>query len=184
MPSIRQVLLTEGKPSVSQVMATGTTEDELLSIAHTLEEYSTHPIAKAIVGHAKAKGLNALQGEKFRNIVGKGVGAMIGAQEYFAGNLKLFQELDNPIGEIESQINTFQHEGHTIVIVGTHEKVLGVITVADSVRETSVKAVRDLHRVGISQLVMLTGDNEGTAKKVAAQTGSIVISLTYYRKTR
>ncbi|OPA78788.1 ATPase [Paenibacillus selenitireducens] len=163
--------LTEGKPSVSQVIATGTTEGELLSIAHTLEEYSTHPIAKAVVGYAKAKDFNALQGEKFRNIVGKGVGAVIGGQEYFAGNLKLFQALNYPVRELESQIDHLQQEGHTIVIVGTQDKILGVIAVADSVRETSVKAVRDLHRVGISQVVMLTGDNEGTAKKVAAQTG-------------
>ncbi|RAP76945.1 cadmium-translocating P-type ATPase [Paenibacillus montanisoli] len=163
--------LTEGKPSVSQVIATGTTEGELLSIAHTLEEYSTHPIAKAVVDYAKAKGFKSLKGEKFRNIVGKGVEAIISGQEYFAGNHKLFQELNNSIGELESRIGILQEEGHTIVIIGTKEKILGVIAVADSVRETTVKAVRDLQRVGISQVVMLTGDNEGTAKKVAAQTG-------------
>ena len=82
--------LTEGKPRVSQVMTTGKTVGELLSIAHTLEEYSTHPIAKAIVDYAKGKGFSVHQGEKFRNFVGKGVGAMIDGQEYFAGNLKLF----------------------------------------------------------------------------------------------
>lgn len=164
--------LTEGKAKVSQVIASGTTsEAELLSIAFTLEEYSTHPIAKAVADFAQAKGLSPLAGENIRNLVGKGVSARIDGLEYFAGNLKLFQELNSPIGELESRIGVLEREGHTTVIVGTREKLLGVIAVADTVRNTSVKAIGDLRRAGISQVVMLTGDNEGTAKKVAVQTG-------------
>ncbi|UVI28435.1 heavy metal translocating P-type ATPase [Paenibacillus spongiae] len=163
--------LTEGKPKVSQVFATGTTQEELLSIAYALEEYSTHPIAKAVVEFAKENEISPAHGDKFRNRVGKGVVARIGGQEYFAGNLKLFLELHTPLGELESQVRTLQKEGNTIVIVGTADRILGVIAVADRVRKSSVQALGDLQRAGIHQLVMLTGDNEGTAQKVALQTG-------------
>ncbi|MFC4103435.1 heavy metal translocating P-type ATPase [Paenibacillus xanthanilyticus] len=163
--------LTEGRPKVAEVMATGSTEEELLSIAHTLEAYSTHPIAKAIVDYANDKGISPRQGEKFRNLVGRGVSAYLGGQEYFAGNLKLFAELNMLVGEIESRIRSLQQEGNTIVIVGNRDQILGIVAVADTVRETSAKALRDLQHVGVRQVVMLTGDNEGTAKKVASQTG-------------
>lgn len=163
--------LTEGRPKVSQIIPLESTQDELLSIARTLEEYSTHPIAKAVVDYAKEKGHSTREGYNFRNLVGKGVGAIISGQEYFAGNLTLFQELNSSLGELESHIRSLQQEGNTIVIVGTKDKILGVIAVADNIRESSVQALRDLQRVGIHQVVMLTGDNEGTAKKVASQTG-------------
>ncbi|MFB6367299.1 heavy metal translocating P-type ATPase [Paenibacillus elgii] len=163
--------LTEGKPKVAQVIPYGSTQEELLSIAKTLEEYSTHPIAKAVVDYAYEEGIDARQGDKFRNIVGKGVGAVIGGHEYFAGNMKLFEELNTDLGEIKSRILSLQQEGQTIVIVGTKEVILGVIGVADAVRDTSVKALAALQHAGVNQVVMLTGDNEGTAKKVASQTG-------------
>ncbi|MBD2871700.1 heavy metal translocating P-type ATPase [Paenibacillus arenilitoris] len=163
--------LTEGKPKVSQVIATEASQDELLSIAYTLEEHSTHPIAKAVVEYAKDRNIPRSSGESFRNLVGKGVTAEIGGQPYFAGNPKLFQGLHSSLGELESQIRTLQQEGNTIVIVGTAERILGVIAVADRVRESSVQALEGLKRGGIDQAVMLTGDNEGTARKVASQTG-------------
>ncbi|MCY9667398.1 cadmium-translocating P-type ATPase [Paenibacillus alginolyticus] len=163
--------LTEGKPKVAQVIPYGSTQEELLAIAKTLEEYSTHPIAKAVVDYANEAGIAARQGDKFRNFVGKGVGAVIGDYEYLAGNLKLFQELNTDLVEMESRILSLQQEGHTIVIVGTKEKIIGVIAVADTVRDTSVKSLKALQGVGVNQVVMLTGDNEGTAKKVASQTG-------------
>lgn len=163
--------LTEGKPMVSQVVLTGTNENEFLAIARTLEEYSTHPIAKAVVEYAKDKGVPVLQGEKFINIVGKGISAWIGNSEYFAGNMKLFKELSTSLDELEPQILSLQQDGNTIVIIGTSEKILGVIAVADAIRNTSVKALKGLQSVGIHQVVMLTGDNEGTARNVASETG-------------
>jgi Cd2+/Zn2+-exporting ATPase len=163
--------LTEGKPKVSQIVEMHFTEVEFLSIARTLEEYSTHPIAKAVVEYAKEKDVSSRQGDKFRNIVGKGVGAIIGGTEYFAGNLKLFRELNTELEELEAHIVSLQKDGNTIVIVGTKEKILGVIAVADAIRGTSVKALKGLVAVGVHQVVMLTGDNEGTAKKAASLTG-------------
>ncbi|NQX62396.1 heavy metal translocating P-type ATPase [Paenibacillus qinlingensis] len=163
--------LTEGKPKVSQVVLSGTSEDELLTIARTLEEYSTHPIARAVVAYTKDKGVPIRHGDTFRNIVGKGVSAIIGDSEYFAGNIKLFHERSISLGELESQIISLQQDGNTIVIIGTNEKILGVIAVADAIRSTSVKALKGLQAVGIHDVVMLTGDNEGTAKQVASETG-------------
>ncbi|NOU84348.1 cadmium-translocating P-type ATPase [Paenibacillus sp. LMG 31460] len=163
--------LTEGKPKVAQVVLTGSSEEELLAIAQTLEEYSTHPIAKAVAQYAKDKDVPVSHGDKFRNIVGKGVSAIIGDSEYFAGNLKLFEELNTSLGELGSRILSLQQEGNTIVIVGTKEKILGVIAVADAIRDTSVKALKGLQAANVNQVVMLTGDNEGTAKKVATITG-------------
>lgn len=161
--------LTEGKPKVAQVIPCGSIQEELLSVAKTLEEYSTHPIAKAVVNYANEKGIAALKGEKYQNIVGKGVSAEIGGLQYFAGNLKLFEELNIDLGEIKSRIRLLQQEGQTIIIVGTKEVILGVIGVADTVRKTSVNALAALQHTGVNHVVMLTGDNEGTAKKVASQ---------------
>lgn len=163
--------LTEGKPKVAQVIPYGSNREELLSIARTLEEYSTHPIAKTVVEYASAAGIAARQGDKFRNIVGKGVSAIIGEQEYFAGNLNLFQELNTDLGVIQARILSLQQEGQTIVIVGTKKTVLGVIGAADAVRDISAKALAAIVSVGVNQAVMLTGDHEGTAKKVASRTG-------------
>ncbi|WP_246608672.1 heavy metal translocating P-type ATPase [Paenibacillus agaridevorans] len=163
--------LTEGKPKVAQVIAYTVSEEKLLSVAKTLEEYSTHPIAKSVVNYANELGIQAMQGDQFRNIVGKGVSATINGRDYYAGNLKLFQELEANIEERLAQIVKLQQEGHTIVIIGTIEDVLGMIAVADSVRPASVQALATIQDVGVRQVVMLTGDNEGTAKKVASQMG-------------
>ncbi|TYP72379.1 heavy metal translocating P-type ATPase [Paenibacillus methanolicus] len=163
--------LTEGKPKVSQVIPEEATQEELLSIAYTLEEYSAHPIAKAVADYVRERGISTASGESFRNLVGKGVAARIGGTEYFAGNLKLFLELHVSLGELETRIQSLQQEGNTIVIVGTASTILGVIAVADQVRESSVRALKGLQHSGIRQVVMLTGDNKGTARKVALQTG-------------
>jgi len=163
--------LTEGKLKVTEVITFGNLEHDVLSVARTLEESSTHPIAKAVVDHANDKWVPSLKGEQFQNIVGKGIQAVIGVNEYFAGNLRLFQELETPLGQAESLIASLQQEGNTLVLVGTKEKLIGIITVADTVRESAVIAIHNLKQAGINDIVMLTGDNEGTAKKTAAQTG-------------
>ncbi|MGM0881424.1 MAG: heavy metal translocating P-type ATPase [Bacillota bacterium] len=163
--------LTTGRPKVTEVIPLLATEHDVLSIARTLEGFSTHPIAKAIARHAIEKGVPSLNGEHFRNIVGKGIQATIGETVYFAGNLKLFQELQSDLSELEPRAASLQKEGNTIVIIGTKEQLIGIITVADTVRESAVTALKSLKQTGIKQVVMLTGDNQGTAKKVAAQMG-------------
>ncbi|MBD1381305.1 heavy metal translocating P-type ATPase [Metabacillus arenae] len=161
--------LTEGKPKVSEIITLNTSEEELLSIALTLEDYSTHPIAKTIVEYAKDKGIQSKNGELFKGIVGKGVQATIDGVIHYAGNLKLFEEKEISLGNIKSQVQEIQSKGKTVVIIGNEQKILGVISVSDTLRKTSVKALQGLKEVGISEVVMLTGDNEGTAKMISSE---------------
>lgn len=163
--------LTEGKPKVSSIRAFGVEEEALLAIASTLEEYSTHPIAGAIVADAAAKGISPLAGERFRNIVGRGVQASIDGAVYYAGNMRLFEELNTPLQEIREQAARYQQEGSTVVLIGTAASVIGMIGVSDTIRTTTVQALRGLNEVGMKEVVMLTGDNKGTAAKLAGQAG-------------
>ncbi|WP_435367781.1 heavy metal translocating P-type ATPase [Metabacillus litoralis] len=161
--------LTEGKPKVSEIKTLNTLEEELLSITLTLEDYSTHPIAKTIVEYAKIKGIQPKNGELFKSIVGKGVQATIDGVVHYAGNVKLFEELKIPLDNIKSQVLNIQSEGKTVVIIGNEKEVLGVISVSDTLRKTSVKGLQGLKQVGIKEVVMLTGDNEGTAKMISSE---------------
>lgn len=163
--------LTEGRPKVAAVIVSGATEEELLSIAYALEQYAAHPIARAVVDYAVGKGISPRPGDRPRNLVGRGVSGYLDGREHYAGNLRLFEELNTPLGDIESRIRSLQQEGYSIVLIGTQDRILGVLAVADTVRESSVTALRDLRRAGMQHIVMLTGDNEGTAQRVAAHTG-------------
>ncbi|GIO22828.1 heavy metal translocating P-type ATPase [Oceanobacillus sp. J11TS1] len=162
--------LTEGKPKVSAIEALTTSNDELISIAFTLEDYSTHPIAKTIVEYAKDKGIQAKNGKLFKSIVGKGVQATIDDEVYYAGNLKLFEELNINVDDVRPKVDNIQRQGKTVVIIGTKQEVMGIISVSDMIRSTTVKALNGLKQVGVKQLVMLTGDNEGTAKMISKET--------------
>ncbi|MGG0658331.1 heavy metal translocating P-type ATPase [Rummeliibacillus pycnus] len=158
--------LTEGKPKVSEIKALSVTEEELLSIAFTLEDYSTHPIAKSIVRYAIEKGIQPKNGESFKNIVGKGVQATIEGEIYYAGNLKLFEKISD---SLKNQVQEMQNKGKTVVIIGQQSEIIGIITVSDTIRKTTVSALNALKQSGVSQTVMLTGDNEGTAKLIASE---------------
>lgn len=161
--------LTEGKPKVSGVEALTTSENELISLALTLENYSTHPIAKTIVEYAKDKGVREKNGELFKNIVGKGVQATVNGEVHYAGNLKLFEDLEISL-DIKSKAEEIQSQGKTVVIIGTQQEIMGIISVSDTIRSTTVKALNGLKQVGVNQLIMLTGDNEGTAKMISSET--------------
>nr|WP_243735039.1 heavy metal translocating P-type ATPase [Paenibacillus turpanensis] len=165
--------LTEGKPKVSAIFTeSGVSEEELLAVARTIEEHSKHPIAAAVLEYARQRGIDTRPGQSFRSIAGKGAKAEIGGMDYYVGNHKLFNELLVDVdSSMEATAATLQNEGSTLVFVGTAERILGLIAVADSIRKTSVHALAGLKRAGIEQIVMLTGDNEGTARKVAGLTG-------------
>ncbi|KPL57734.1 heavy metal translocating P-type ATPase [Rossellomorea vietnamensis] len=161
--------LTEGKPRVAYIKSFDATEEELLSIALTLEEYSTHPIAKTIVTSAHERGIQAKSGESFKNIVGKGVQAKVGGVTHYAGNTKLFDEKGISLGGARQMIKELQTKGKTVVIIGSDQGVMGVISVADSIRKTTVRSLEGLKAAGIRDVVMLTGDNEGTAEMIAKE---------------
>ncbi|ASK64279.1 heavy metal translocating P-type ATPase [Virgibacillus phasianinus] len=162
--------LTEGRPKVSEINAFTASEEELISTALTLEDYSTHPIAKTIVGYAKDKGIQSKNGKVFKSIVGKGVQATIDGEIHYAGNLKLFEEMYIALANVTAKVNEMQSQGKTVVIIGTQSEIMGIISVSDTIRTTTVKALNGLEQVGINQVVMLTGDNEGTAKMISSET--------------
>ncbi|MFS0892475.1 heavy metal translocating P-type ATPase [Peribacillus frigoritolerans] len=161
--------LTEGKPKVTEIQTLHVTEDELLSIALTLEDYSTHPIAKAIVGYANEKGIQPKIGELFRSIVGKGVQATIEGNIYYGGNLKLFEEMNVSLDDVKNHVQEIQNKEKTVVIIGTQHQVIGIIAVSDTIRETTASSLKALKQSGVNQTVMLTGDNEGSAKMIALE---------------
>lgn len=163
--------LTEGKPKVAEVVSLKSDREELLRIARTIEEHSTHPIAESIISYAKERSLASLQGTAFQSVAGKGAQATIDGTEYFAGNPKLFTDMNVSLGDIDEQISTLQEKGSTIVIVGTQHEVLGLIAVADTIRDITVQSIQKLKQIGMKEIVMLTGDNGGTAKKIADETG-------------
>lgn len=163
--------LTEGKPQVAEVIEMEGSVDDVLSIARTIEERSSHPIAQAIVTYAEQKQVASRGGEEFKAIVGKGASAIIGTETYYAGKPALFAELGVDLSAWQTHIQSLQSEGHTLVIIGTESRLLGMIAVADTIREITVSAISKLKAAGINEIVMLTGDNAGTAKKVAGQTG-------------
>ncbi len=161
--------LTEGKPTVAYVQVEEISEIELLSIALTLEEYSTHPIAKAITSYVVDHNIEKKIGTDFKNIVGKGVQAKIGDTIYYAGNLKLFEELGVPLTMLNEKVKEFQNNDKTVVIVGTEKQIFGLISVSDKIRSSTVSTLNLLKKQGVNQTVMLTGDNDGAAKMIAAE---------------
>lgn len=163
--------LTEGKPKVSEVIAVNGDEQELISIARTIEEHSVHPIAKSVLAYAKGQQIAGKAGESFNAIPGKGAQAVIGGVEYYAGNPKWYREMGVSLSAVEERIETLQKEGHSLIVIGTRADILGMIAVADPIRTVTVNAIDQLKAVGMKEMVMLTGDNEGTAKKIGNQTG-------------
>ncbi|WP_101845249.1 heavy metal translocating P-type ATPase [Halobacillus sp. Marseille-P3879] len=163
--------LTEGKPKVAEVISLQNNRDELIGITRTIEEHSTHPIAQAITTYAVERNIGARKGEDFKAIAGKGAQATINGTTYFAGNPKLFKDMEVPLHEVEERIDSLQKNGNTLVVIGTRTEVLGLIAVADTIRDITVQSIQKLKQVGMDEMVMLTGDNEGTAKKIANETG-------------
>ncbi|SFJ81616.1 Cd2+/Zn2+-exporting ATPase [Halobacillus dabanensis] len=163
--------LTEGKPKVAEVISLQNNREELIGITRTIEEHSTHPIAQAITSYAVERNIGTKQGEDFKAIAGKGAQATINGTEYFAGNPKLFNDMEVPLHEIEERMDSLQSHGNTLVVVGTRTEILGLIAVADTIRDITVQSIQKLKQIGMGEMMMLTGDNEGTAKKIADETG-------------
>src|SRR5699024_12792340 len=102
---------------------------------------STHPIAKTIVEYAKDKGVLSKNGEMFKSIVGKGVQATIDGEVYYAGNLKLFEEMNTSLGNVKTKVDAIQNQGKKVVINGTQKEIMGIIFFSDSIRKTTFKVL-------------------------------------------
>jgi P-type Cu2+ transporter len=161
--------LTEGKPSVTDLEpATGVDPLELLRLAASADQPSQHPLAEAIVREARAKNLEVATPEKFDSVSGLGVVATVGGRRVLIGNQKLMQREKIEIGELEARVTALAGDGKTAMFVAVDGKLLGVIAVADRIRESAREAIRSLHNIGV-KTVMLTGDNRHTAEAVARQ---------------
>lgn len=162
--------ITEGTPKVAAIQSYQGTDTDTLQILAALESQTTHPIGRAIVTAANAQNLTLPEVVDFKNSPGKGITAKIDAIPYFAGSVALFDK-GVVTNAQQQQIKALQNSGHTIVLLGTAVEILGLVAVADGIRETSKTAIQALQATGIQQTVMLTGDNQGAAEKIAAQAG-------------
>ncbi|MBZ5587214.1 MAG: heavy metal translocating P-type ATPase [Acidobacteriia bacterium] len=163
--------LTDGKPRLTAVVpAPGVGEDELLSLAASLEKGSEHPLASAVVAEAAARGVTIQGSAGFRALPGKGVTASVSGRPAALGNERLLAELGLPPGHLAAQADTLRAEGRTVVFVAADGRVQGLLGVADSIKATTPEAIRALHRAGL-RVVMLTGDSRTSAQAVARSLG-------------
>ena len=162
--------LTRGEPEVTDIVAYGTSDSELLLMAASAERGSEHPLGEAIVRRAAADGMTLPDPERFESVTGKGIRATVLSKEVMIGNRALMGSGKVDIGEAESTLERLEGEGRTAMIVSADGRVAGVIGVADVLKETSVRAVKELRDMGID-IIMLTGDNRRTAAVIAAQAG-------------
>jgi Cu+-exporting ATPase len=158
--------LTEGKPKLIAVEASGMEEDELLRLAASLERGSEHPLAAAIVQGAGERGLKLASAENFESFTGKGVAGKVDGAEVLLGTQKLLTEQGIDTAELLERAEDLRREGQTAMFVAVDGKAAGLLAVADPIKETTPEAIRQLHQSGI-RIVMLTGDNRTTAEAVA-----------------
>ncbi len=159
--------ITEGRPVVTEVVAgDGHRVEDVLKISASLEHGSSHPLAHAIVSEAAHKGFELFSVSDFKSITGQGVEGTIKGIRYRLGRPQWV------LGDQSSQLKFQEHEtkGQTVMMLAADEGTLGFIAVADRVRETSIHAIKALQDLGIT-VMMLTGDNEGTAREIARQVG-------------
>jgi Cu+-exporting ATPase len=166
--------LTKGKPEVTDVLGAGLSdEDEIIFLAASLEKTSEHPLAEAIVKYAEEEGVAIVKAQDFKAIPGHGVEGVIKDKKYYLGNRKLAVDIVGvDISGAERKIRKMEEDGKTVMILLSQEQVLGLVAVADTVKETSAEAVRELAKRGLN-IFMITGDNRRTAEAIARQVGIV-----------
>jgi Cu+-exporting ATPase len=168
--------LTKGKPSVTDVLVLPRegpgkhSSDEVLRLAAVIEKNSEHPLGEAIVEGARARGLALEDPESFLAIPGHGVEAQHRGQSLLLGNRKLMADRGVQLGSLLEEAERLENEGKTAMFVAGDGRPLGIVAVADTLKETSARAVQELHRMGL-QVAMITGDNRRTAEAIAREVG-------------
>jgi Cu+-exporting ATPase len=163
--------VTKGEPSVTDILTfNGYTTEDVLRISASAESGSEHPLAHAIVSMAKSKKLVLENLREFEAVAGMGVKALLGDKKVFFGNRKLLQKFEIQPDMIEQEMAKLESEGKTVMILAEGNVVAGIIAVADTIKESSPAAIRELTELGI-ETIMLTGDNEKTANAVARNIG-------------
>ncbi|MFT5743022.1 MAG: Cu+-exporting ATPase [Paracoccaceae bacterium] len=163
--------LTEGKPRLVAVLPEpGHVEDEVLRLAASLERGSEHPLAEAIVRGAEERGVEMVKAEDFEAVTGKGVKGVVDGKAVALGNLALITDMGLKADALIEKANARRDEGETVMFVVLGDAIAGLVSVADPVKETTPAALKALHELGF-RIIMATGDNERTAKAVAARLG-------------
>jgi Cu+-exporting ATPase len=163
--------LTQGKPAVTDVAANdGFQEEQVLLWAASVEKGSEHPLGEAIVHAAKEKGMQLSAVEAFEAIPGQGVRARMDGRLLLLGNLRLMEENGVKADGLRDKAERLAGEGKTSMIVALDGRAAGIVAVADTLKPNSREAVEALHRMGL-EVIMITGDNERTAKAIASQIG-------------
>lgn len=168
--------ITEGKPVVTDIVTKEKNKNELLSLAASAEKGSEHPLGEAIVRGAEEKNIELKQLESFNAIPGHGIQVVIEGDTILLGNLKLMKENSIDIGVLQEDSDRLAYEGKTPMYIAINNSLEGIIAVADTVKPSSIKAIKELHNMGI-KVAMITGDNKKTADAIAKQVGiDIVLS--------
>ncbi len=163
--------ITQGEPRVTDMIPTnGRSEEELLSIAYALEKKSEHPLARAITQRAKQEGLAVGEVEQFKALPGNGLSAFLDGAVLIGGSYKFISEQIPVPDEIKTQSERLSEEGKTPLFFASGGELCGIIAVADIIKEDSPQAIKEMQNMGIN-VVMLTGDNERTAKAIGAKAG-------------
>lgn len=162
--------ITEGKPTVMQVISHSESEEKLLQIAASCEQVSEHLLGAAIVNGAKDRGIELEKVVEFQSITGQGIEAIIAGKTYYIGNKKLCVEQKIDFSEYEEEALQIAGKGQTPMFVASGGKVIGIVSVADTVKETSKAAIQKIKELGI-EVHMLTGDNRLTAEYIGETVG-------------
>ncbi len=159
--------LTKGEPKLTDVLTHNTfSEEEVLQLVASAEKGSEHPLGEAIIKGANERRIPLTDPDHFEAIPGHGIQAKVQGRKVLIGNVKLMRDKGIAVGELVDHANRLSEEGKTPMYVAINGKAAGVVAVADTLKENSVKAVEELHRMGI-EVVMLTGDNRRTAEAIA-----------------
>lgn len=163
--------VTEGKPKVTDLISEGLSEEELLLLAASCEVPSEHPLGQAIVEGAKARGLKLREVAEFQSLTGKGIQAVYDGKQVFIGNLRMVEEQHLELGSYQKQAEMLAEQGWTPMFVVVEHRILGIVSVADTVKETSKEAIDKIRSMGV-KVYMLTGDNQRTAAYIGRQVGA------------
>ena len=164
--------LTCGQPTVQEVIPLhGHTVQELLTCAAALEAHSAHPLARAILQKAASLGLTTPPAEQFTALQGRGAEAVMHGKRFWIGSHRLMEDLGVEDAAFHALATRLEDAGHSLVAISTEEHICGLISVADGVRAVAAETIRTLKRLGIAVVVMLTGDNQGTAQAVGTLLG-------------
>jgi Zn2+/Cd2+-exporting ATPase len=164
--------LTEGRPVVVEVVPlNGHDEAELLERAAGLEARSEHPLARAVIEYAKVKGINVTTAEDLRAVPGKGAVGRWQGREFWAGSPRYMAERGQETDDVRRRLDAMTGAGRSVIVVGNDKHVCGLIALADAVRPAAKDAIRELKELGVVRVVMLTGDNEATARAIGKDAG-------------